>query len=533
MWDKNSRQMHSVMASHVDIATLREAPTTADLARRLRQIVTELPNEQVTKDLLAAVELKVLPPDVYAIYLSVFDSPAAVAAGSRQSFSRFTRYDAIKAFGRNLRKPTWEFVWNELGGTEGILQLLNEISVYEVDMLCKVIGWAGQKPTEKNTLKQQRVTELLKRLLPNHFPECSHHSQDNRPLHRYYARLLPACTSDFIKELLVDDGDPFEWHLWPCRRVAESYWPMLQELAMTSLKKRHQILPDVASFGSTDVANEDFLDHFLPYLLHQIPQNPGHMKRFSASMSFSLDMLRTVSHGKERYFDEVSFETLLVWPLTRRAMSRKANVETLQEIFGLALSYLAKHHGKRIAREGWHRDTLLACVAKCWSTKSRTFERQLVTALKYYLLGQPENFFGIDRILRVVDRRNRFDLLSLIMRYAIAWKTDINSDSHLRKLPFKQWPLSLFQSLPPGNAYDLSLRLIRLKSGEDFLVPSRANSILTQPPLPNQSHSDPLLLSILLGPGKRKSEQDAQKKRRTPLTRIIQKSRPDNESLPC
>ena len=490
------------MASHVDNSALRQAPTSTELALLLRKITREIPIERVTNRLLAAVKSEALPPDIFAIYLTTVGSPAAVISALQQPFSRFVRHAAIKQFGWTFKRPDWELVWDEFGGTKGIIHLLSGISVLEVDYLCRVIGWAAPSPTDRSLLKQQRATELLKELLPQYRSENSQQSQEDRPLKYRYAHLLPACTTDFIKELIGDwDGGPFGWDPWPIRRIAQSHWPMLQDFVVATLKSR----PDEESGGP------DLIERFLPHLLHNIPPIAGHVKGFSAPMSFSLKVLRIIEQGNERYFDQNQFTSLLIMPLLRRALSRKTDLQALQEILDLALSYLQKHPKALSELRSWNEMSFFACVAKSWSTKSRAFEKHLIATIEFQSVGTADALPEIEETLKVIDRRDRFDLLRLIILHGAIWKADIDNDFDLRKLPIRQWPLSIFQSMSSKNANDFLLRLIRLKPEGDFLqLPKRAPSysILGQPPLQDQHHGDPLLLSILLSCTEKNHGQD-------------------------
>ncbi len=127
-------------------------------------------------------------------------------------------------------------------------------------------------------------------------------------------------------------------------------------------------------------------------------------------------------------------------------------------------------------------------------------------------------FPKVDGLFDVVNREDRYDLVRLIILHSHAWKADINDDSDLQTLRIKQWPLRLFQSIPSEKAHELLLRLIRVKRDGDFLQlvhygtrPFNAPTILAQPPSPERSYGDPILLSILLGSEGRMATQDAQK----------------------
>ena len=121
------------MARVLENATLRGLQTPRELALYFRQQSAKTTVEQITNHLLEAVKSEALSPDVFATYLVAVDSPAALVAALRQPFSMFLRHAAIKHFGKVLKTPDWEAIWDEVDGTQGLLSLLSELSVVEVD----------------------------------------------------------------------------------------------------------------------------------------------------------------------------------------------------------------------------------------------------------------------------------------------------------------------------------------------------------------------------------------------------------------
>ena len=499
------------MAEVFENAALRQVKTNRDLALYLRQNSAKIRNESIKDHLLASIESEALPPDVYAYYLAAVDSPAALGAALRQPFSRSVRLSAIKQFGKAMKTPRWEAMWNEVGGTVGLLSLLSELSVVEVGWLCKVIGFSAQWPASKSTLKQHRVTELLQGLLPERFPVCTHQTHDDRPLRRHYARLIPACTSDFIRDMILNDGEPFEWDQWQIRRIAQSHWPMLRKLvihALRSEKSSHQ--PGTAA-GS---AARSLMRLYVPYLLNEIPQIKGHEKGFSASMTFSLEILRAIAHKAESYFEEHCFESTLVMPLLRRAVLGKAKMGAIREIIDLALTYLQGHPNIRMGSYISNDNSFSALIVKVWTVQPRLLEDQLVAALRCQSFGQPRTFPAVDDILGIAKKEHRYDLLRLVILHAQGLKADIDKDYELRKVPIKQWPTCVFFKLPGEKARTLLQRLIELKPEGDFLqlpADSGPSTILSQPPSPGMGYADPKLLLILLNSKRPDVKEDARK----------------------
>ncbi len=93
-----------------------------------------------------------------------------------------------------------------------------QVSVLEVKELCKAIGHCAKLPEVDHEEKRQQVTQLLKGLLPAYYPDSPSKTPDSRPLERYYAQIVPACTSNFVGTVLRQEVPPLmgslPWHGW-------------------------------------------------------------------------------------------------------------------------------------------------------------------------------------------------------------------------------------------------------------------------------------------------------------------------------
>lgn len=484
----------------LDNAVLRGFQTPRELAIYLRQQAAKVSIEKMTIHLLESVRSEALSPEVFATFLAAVDSPTALVTALRQPFSVFLRHAAIKQFGKVLKTPAWKVVWDEVGGTQGLLTLLSELSVADVDLLCKVIGWSARWPESESTEKQRCVTELLQGVLPNNSPDAPDRRQDERPLLHRYASLVPACTSDFVREMILDGGEPFQWNQWRVRRIAQSHWPMLQQLVLHTLRsKDSEPAPGIAADG---LAAESLMECYLPHLLQNVPQLPGHKRGFSASMSFSLEVLRKVAAGAELYYFEDAFESKVVVPLIRRAVAGKVTAQSIREIIDLTLICFERHPD-RYSNLRFTEDTFPAYVARVWTTQTEMFESQLIATLRHQSYGKPKALDAFQGILELVKKEHRYHLLRLIILWSDGLKMDIDNDQGLTESPLRGLPTSLFFRLPSNKARELLQRLTRLKRRKNLLkLPEHSRSmipsILLQPSSPGLQYADPQLLLTLL-----------------------------------
>ena len=355
------------------------------------------------------------------------------------------------------------------------------------------------------------MTELLRGLLPESYPDYPHRRQDERPLVQRYALLVPACTSDFVREMLIVNGEPFQWDKWRVRQTAQYHWPILQQLMLNTLRSEN-ITPAPGTVVEGEAA-KSLMRLYLPYLLEEVPQVPGHERGFSASMSFSLEVLRKLAAGAELKFLTDDFESRLILPLIRRAIEGKAKVHSLCEIVDLTLAYLERHPDK-CRNTHFSNDTFPAFVARVWTIQPETFESQLIAILKRQSYGGPKKVDTFRHILDVVKPEHRYHLLRLVILCSEGLRTDIDNDQGLENLPIRTWPSSIFLSLPPGKARKLLQRLTQLKPEGRFLqLPARSphlslHSILSQPPSIGSGNADPKLILTLLNAEGKNAEED-------------------------
>ena len=260
-----------------------------ELALHLRHTSKEQSAKRVSSDLLKAIELEALPPTVFDTFLTSVEWPCPLRDALWQRYSKHVRYAAIRRFGKALKGIEWLDAWQEVGGTEGLLDLFSHLSVLEVKELCLVIGLCPGRPVVKNhTERQCRVTELIQCLMCSLYPSSPHKSKDHRPLNHHYARMVPACTSDFVESLICQQPHPLLESL-PKKGLFQYHFELLRRLLLNSIS-REKILEDFAA---------DRILVWLPRLLQDGPSVPAVEPRFSTSMSLAVTILERIAVAKK------------------------------------------------------------------------------------------------------------------------------------------------------------------------------------------------------------------------------------------
>lgn len=160
--------------------------------------------ESLTASLFAAIERESLPPSVISVWLSIARSPSGLLQALTQEFSVSIRQFAIKRFFKLLRRKQWLETWDGVGGTPGLLTLLKDFSVLEVNMC--LVRFSRWQTAHDRTEKQAKVTELLQGLLPYLYPDAPSQTSDERLFKGKYQLLLPRCSLVFVDGILRNGG---------------------------------------------------------------------------------------------------------------------------------------------------------------------------------------------------------------------------------------------------------------------------------------------------------------------------------------
>ena len=473
------------------------------LAQQFRQLLAKSSENTISAQLLAEVDGGSLPATVVSVWLSVCKTPVAVADALLQSHSILARRFAIVRLGKALRNPQWRNLWDHLGGTEGLLSLFAELSVQDVKLLAKAIGRYSK--SQKDEEKQQQVTELLRGLLGSLYPSTPYKTQDERPLQCHYANIVPACSPEFVRELLCQESSPV-LGCFSVDRLLQRHYGTVRQLVVNAI-----INGDGKPYK---------LPQLLQSLLRRMPPIPSIQPRWSASMCFSLTLLRELSTQEDTEFPSELFLPQLVEPLMRRAVRKRLAWTDLQEISELTITYLKKNPNAAgylsASRRGF-----IHHIARCWSWNPEMFEDLLIIALRLRRHDKRSDIDQYHDLIRLVPRSKRYTLLRLLISRTESLGADISVEDELKTLRLEKWPCKLFTEIWKDQAVSLLRALTHVKPEGSFLRLERGSTVLATAALPGADHPDPALLLTLLERGQTGALERAKKgKSLAVLTRL-------------
>ena len=476
-----------------------------ELALHLRHASEKHSAGTVSTHLLEAIELQVLPPTVFDTFMTSVKSPCPFNEVLSQGYSKQVRYAAIQRFGRDLKGAGWEDAWHQVGGTNGLLDLFSRLSVLEVKELCNVIGHCPGRSVVRNPLERQgRITELLQCLMTPLYPSSPYKSNDQRPLHNHYAKMVPACTSDFVESLFRHESHPLLESLSK-RTLIQHHFELLRRLVLDTISQVDS-MEGAAAYSTLD----DILLGYIPLLLQFAPSFPVVEPRFSASMSLAVTILEKITVDQKSRFPESKFMSVLTVPLMRRLQAHRVDLSRTQQIVRFAVKYLQIHERAR-AQLSLERGHLLYYIAKAWSSAPSLFQECLIDFISLLRGRAHGDLSRYQVLLRQVTKSQRYDLLRIICLHSTEIRTNIDVDDELKSVPIKRWPVFIFQILQRDHSLCLLRKLVRLSPEANFLELPFNRTILSQARLLGSFVGDPHLLFAILEPKKKGVEHESWK----------------------
>ena len=500
------------MGNDMDSSSLRHMGPR-DLALHLCHVSKEQSAEKVSIHLLEAIELEVLPPTVFDTFLTSVGLPCPLRKLLWQPHSKHVRYAAIRRFGKALKGVDWEDAWQEVGGTEGLMDLFSQLPVLEVKELCKVIGRCSGPSAVKNCVeRQRRVTELVQCLMCPLYPSSPYKSKDQRPLHVHYAKMVSACTSGYIESLFRQESHALLESL-PKKMLVQHHFELLRRLVLSAISQKDL---------TKGVAAQRVLD-YIPQMLRSAPSVPVMEPRFSTSMSFAVTILEEIAVDKEARFPEQIFMPLLMVPLIRRLHVHRVDPARVQQVLQLAVKYLRRHEHAR-TQLSLAKGNLICYTANYWSKAASLFKDCIVDFISLRN-GVHRDLICFRDLIHQVDKSQRYDLLRIVCLHSTAIRVDIDSDDGLKTMLIERWPIFIFQVLQQDHSLSLLQRLVRLKPEADFLELRSDRTILSQAKSPGSGFGDPRLLLAILQPEKEDAEHETQERVLETLKSKASKSR--------
>ncbi|KAK5658471.1 hypothetical protein OQA88_1860 [Cercophora sp. LCS_1] len=466
----------------------------------LAETLTSTGPASMTAHLLLSIESGSVQP-VFPVYFGVNKDIVVAQAALTQTFSASTRGAALSSLGcRLVSESSFDETWEALGGAEGTANLLQILSVNEVDRFCRSLALSPRDNTSTafNERRKKVISELFSFLVG-----FNGNIRDSRPLEQSYLHLLPRCTNE-IRE---------RWERQTCgwiksQTVPKPYYPSYLEpdqtipaeiadqiiVPLTSLEGLHRehkkTLTRVAECNGLRIKPAEFLDQLLL-----------HMARRMAKQK--------LPEGARSKMWAIIIASLERWPEITR---HKDSEGRLRSLFKLAVQW--------------------------WNyAPTGQKHRDAEDALLYLLRLLPESIPNLTSIagFLVGTRSRKYDLVRMCVHQS--WGIDLESiggqdhETLAKSLKNDYVEAALFRQLPAAQALSLLDFLAKARPDKAFLRPMHhcnwgkvqyERTVLSQLAKSSESHADfdilrYLLLSVLgpLSSEARVSAEDAIKLRTT------------------
>jgi hypothetical protein len=399
----------------------------------------------ISQELLHATAIESLPPRAYKLWLCACPDATAIILGLRQTHSNIIRTAAIRAFHKWFRTAKCVDIWNAMGGTEGIVDMLSTFSVDHVTDFSKQVGRCNNSQALKDE-RQSIATDLMYSLASRFFPESAKVSNpDRRPLLDSYAKLVPACTPE-----------------------ARDAWVGLKGLPELDLSKvmqtdtehyQQQCLEKVGA-GDDDIWKYSELLVSLP--LGRCSDDP----KLPRSILFAAELLEILGPLDETSKNVLklggAFRTILR-RLARRNISNSMAIRVVRLISSRAKQLLMGHlrtYGNTLDEYCIH----LKDVARLWGRDPDQMESSLAGLLRKSKVVNMTNVVATVSMVSV-DKRYR------LLRWLMLHQYDIDVDSLSKaSLEHLRIPHELFTLLSKDKARELLERLAALDSSTSWLT---------------------------------------------------------------
>jgi len=407
----------------------------------LHKVVTEgqISTAAISQELLDAVTKQSLPPRVYELWLCACPDETAIVLGLQQDKSVQVRRGAIKAFRRWFRTSRCVDIWRAVGGTAGIVETLAKFSVNHVREFSKALGKCGTS-TAMREERQALVTELMYSLASCFFPDSAKvQNPDERPLWKYYAELVYACTPEARDAWILEKSLP-ELDMFRFMQTNTDYYQQ------QCLKK--------AIAGEKALHKYSVLFVSLPRKMSEVDPTVPQSMEFAAQfletlVEHNIELAKSGGDGRLG----AAFVTI-IRRLARRNISKDFALETVTLISRSVKQHVIDEASSMSANYTEY----VTDLALLWA-RDPAFEVPLSGLLK---AGDRINLLGLAKAISVVPRKTRYKLL----RWLVLTQHDVDIES-TDQLPRFRYPIpwSLLVALPKPEARDLVDRIVSIKGG--------------------------------------------------------------------
>ncbi|VUC32321.1 unnamed protein product [Clonostachys rosea] len=435
------------MVMGFNIERLR-AGTPAEQSTVLKAALTETPGisrSQLTDILISHVKEGSISPSVIQIWLGVARSPVvAVDIIHKCRGSLAWQYGIKSLFKYVCNEATFKSTWNSIGGAQGLVSLMAELSLKDVRALCKAIQKTANSGPDNSPLRaerQEHISELLQLLW------SKDKNPDQRPLRSVYARIAPACTPVVAQEwaIKIEQREVEDATGAVIRGIREAHWDVFKQ---TSLEK--------AFLDNERLHLESlkpFCDRDFDFLL-TVVQNLA-----------ELDSLRGLPSNEFLTF---------VAPFARRASKLKQH---LAQFWTLINECLRKHDSLRVQilphKALWHSPAgLISPALMAWRHDSNSGYGDAHLAALIGLIDKSKcTLYLLVELISVVSPSMRYPLARLFFKHGVAYQFDLGPPSHTESamLSGVRLPTALLQKLPGIEALTLFERWLEANPDLKFI----------------------------------------------------------------
>lgn len=441
--------------------------TELETARYLVQLRGKYVDGDITAHLAASTESERIPPHAFCIWLTASKDNSALKAALIQSYSSRLRKSALRRVRHVMTSSAWRELWMTLGDTSGVLDMLAAMSAQNVDAFTFALGRCSSGP--KRTERESVLEELIRGLLPEHYPDANYKTVDRRPLMQYYARIVPSCSESFVRSVLDDSLHPLTKHLSNERLLSrfpfmsrDYHWQALRTTDRTPFQQRFLTLTDS--------------------LVRRRPPLPTAQKHISASMEYSMRILRALAAADlpaNGGLDGDLILATLIYYLMARLMKKRYSSRrsfdwtVVAETFDLVLRFLRQSYDSdppmrgRIQREVqqslWDSRNFLELFIRAWALNPAMFEGSLI-ALFHILRDSPleKSPHLYERICYHAPRTAAYPLVKLMFLHLDYPARNIDLDADLEMIDIFNWPRGFLLHMDNADALAILRRLMQV-----------------------------------------------------------------------
>ena len=430
------------MGSDLNNKVLRNS-NDAELVTYFRGVLRYVGNKSVSDHLLAGIYSEALPLRILPVWLNGFANEISLAAALQYEHSITARKIAIKRFGRRLKGRNVAGLWDAIGGTQGLIDLFQRLSVHDVALFCRMLARSSTWSTGQSA-RRERLTELLKGLASDYFLDTQYENSERRPLLRYYSFMVPACTTDMVQAWQQNDTLPQP----DGYRLYQAHPYHFQGECVRRLRTSK---------------DETFSLPVYEPLMDSLPPLPAN-KEMSESMRFSLGILVYLEKSRNTNVLPAEIFSKIAHPLLRRLERRRSTSGVRFEVLRLLVSYMQARPSlsEQLSLCG---DETINHAVRLWNLYPNQQDETLVSLIELIPRDKSATLCDVADILDKTSARHRYRLLTILLQHLQHFGMHLSDDDDLKRCKDK-WPVQVFLSLPRDEAHRLLERLVLLRSAD-------------------------------------------------------------------